>query len=72
MELITCTDFKAIKVSSMQSENKLTSENLNIICFGLVSSTKSYKTIYEKPKVSTQIIRANITIRANRELLSFY
>ena len=57
MELITCADDKAVKGSSMQRENKLTSANLNIICFSLVSASKSYKTIYEKPKVSIQIIK---------------
>ena len=40
IELITCPDHKAVKVSSMQRENKLTSANGNIVCFSLVSATK--------------------------------
>ena len=40
MELITCGDDKAVKVWSMQKEKQLTSANLNIICFSLVSATK--------------------------------
>ena len=66
MELITCADDKAVKVSSMQRENKLASANLNITCFGLVSATKSYKTIYQKPKVSIQIIKNTKKNRCKR------
>ena len=39
-ELITCVDEKVASVSSMQTENKLTSANWNIICFSLVSAIK--------------------------------
>ena len=40
MELITCENNKVITVSSMPKENKLTSEDWNIICFRLTSIVK--------------------------------
>ena len=40
MESITCEDNKVVTASSMQNENKLTSEGWSVICFSLPSAVR--------------------------------
>ena len=57
MESITCEDNKVVTASSMQNENKLTSEDWSVICFSLPSAVRYMNLMHNDLKSNNVLLK---------------